>query len=458
MQAFLYVILGGYVILGRTFSYLGVAPLYPAELFMLSAFVFRGRLIAQVVTRHAANADIVFIFSLVFVGVGLLQTFRGIITNGEVVMSLKGMAGHYYVILFFVGMAFAAEKTERGFADMFWTIATGFAIYQLICVFLFPGINLLLPLATTRAVDLNVGGSGNSFIIVGTIALAPVMRRPAWIPVLLLFVTLLGPTPRATTLAVITGIVWIVISTRNPRLLVQIGLGIICIAVFAGVFGPYISFNAGARSGTLSLWWVFGRFIGSVDADLASSILQSMGAYKEAENIYALHGSGTWRLDFWRAILDSLRSETLWLFGHGYGVSLGPIAGHGADIRTPHNFTIYFIGYTGVIGLLSYLLLLLSYFGKFMALPKSPLRTFLSAVMIAAVVQAFFSNNFETPFFAVPFYLVLGLGYGLARFEVGTPIPPTMPTGTENRFPRAYSRPPRATMATYAAHANPDRP
>ena len=413
MLAFSYIIVAGYLILGRPFAYLGMPPLYPAEVYILVACIAEARRLLSLLLGMLRDADIIFLSFVAFLLWGMVETLRAIAAGGDLVLALKGLAPHYYVILFFIGAA-AARNSERDFANKMWVLGVACGAYSIVGGLI--DVDVMLPWVKDREVGLIGASAGVNFCLIAVVALGSLMGRGMVLPLVLLGVAIMGPQPRASMLGAIVGITTAMIEQRNLRMFVYLSVGAVVLVSFSVIAGEAISFSgAGGRSGTMTVSWMLARLVSSVDPDLAFRMLMRMGAYSEAFNVYSLHGTGTWRLLFWRDVINSLNTQWLWLFGHGYGISLGDIANVGNDVRTPHNFVLYFLGYTGVIGLITFVVLLGALFARFMALPRSPIRAFLVAQLLGLMVQAFFSNNFETPYIAVPFYLTMGLAYGVAR-------------------------------------------
>jgi hypothetical protein len=108
-------------------------------------------------------------------------------------------------------------------------------------------------------------------------------------------------------------------------------------------------------------------------------------------------------------------------FGHGYGFDLMELAPEeirqGSDVRTPHSVFFYALGYTGWVGVALFSLLQL-------AIVRLLWRSYRVDGQAAGVVfwvmgmgMAFFQASFETPYKAIPFYLLMGMSIapGLLR-------------------------------------------
>ena len=107
-----------------------------------------------------------------------------------------------------------------------------------------------------------------------------------------------------------------------------------------------------------------------------------------------------------------------WIMGHGYGFSLGAlmvVSGSSEALRTPHNFAIYLLGYTGLVGCALYLCVLLGFAREVINCTDSRSKDAIIAGGLSVLVMALSGNLLETPFGAVPIYLVFGILLGVAR-------------------------------------------
>jgi hypothetical protein len=88
------------------------------------------------------------------------------------------------------------------------------------------------------------------------------------------------------------------------------------------------------------------------------------------------------------------------------------------DCHTPHNFVIYAIYYTGVIGLLVFCCMIMSVFAASYYIPDPSVRLLQMSHVAMMCMVALVGNMFETPIAAGPFYLISGVCLGL---EAGMP-------------------------------------
>jgi hypothetical protein len=118
-----------------------------------------------------------------------------------------------------------------------------------------------------------------------------------------------------------------------------------------------------------------------------------------------------WRTVWWFLIWNSAHSDlTTALIGHGYGYPLGDLAPYlaGQFIRTPHNEFFYALGYTGWFGVIIFFLFqaeFLRLLRKAHKLTGEPLGVPFWAAMMA---YGMFFPLGETPYGAIPFYLIVG--------------------------------------------------
>jgi O-antigen ligase len=83
--------------------------------------------------------------------------------------------------------------------------------------------------------------------------------------------------------------------------------------------------------------------------------------------------------------------------------------GYGHDLRTPHNFAIYLLGYTGLIGCGLYLMVLLAILRDLLRWPSSDAKDAALAAGASVIIMAVSGNLLETPFGAVPTYISIGI-------------------------------------------------
>jgi hypothetical protein len=145
-----------------------------------------------------------------------------------------------------------------------------------------------------------------------------------------------------------------------------------------------------------------GRAVASVDAEKAHEFSTSADAYA---------GTVTWRKSWWSAIWDSVHADTATtLAGHGYGYPLGDLVPYlrNVEIRTPHNVFFYALGYGGWLGVGVFFLFQACLGSALWRTYRTTGQPFGIAMWVMALTSSFLGNVFETPFCAIPIYLVAG--------------------------------------------------
>ncbi len=407
---FAQVLIVGYLAFGRGFAHVGVAPVYPAELFLAAALLFGGGIWLQLYIRQMARGWPLAVMITAFVGWGVFESSRGILAGYSVLESLRGLATHYYMVFFFIGWRLALGTNPRWFLKLLTRASLMTAAAGILTAALShfgPNNSVLALFLTPPAMP--------AYTAVGLLAFAP------YLPMLFyplfggnIAVLLLHPG-RASWLSMLLGGA-LVIRGAGRAVVRRLLIVSVCLLTLLITVGPLLPVAEG-RGGNLSPRWLLARMATLVDSNTAEEIIATGGNASDVAEIRAIAGTKEWRKRFWNATLESLDAENLWLVGHGYGFSLGTLIHE--DVRTPHNFAIYLLGYTGAIGLALYAGFVLALFGAIRGLPKGPFRRFLFGQATVTLVVASFGNGLETPFVAVPFYLVTGLAYGFGRNAAG---------------------------------------
>jgi hypothetical protein len=396
----------GYLAFGRSFAHIGVAPVYPAEVFLAASLLAGGGAWLNLYFAQLARGSAVALMTMAFFAWGLFETCRGLLEGYTALESLRGLATHYYVFLFFVGWQLASVTDAIWFVKMTRRAAAAVGVSGILIAALSHFATREGPLSL-----LLTAPAMPAYMSTAVIAFAPYFG--VWFYPLIggSVAALLLQPGRAAWLSMIAGGI---LAARGVghlvirRLLVS-ALALTLLVVSVGWLLPVTE----GRGGTLSPRWLAARMVTLVSPEAAERMIAENGTAADVKEIRSISGTKAWRMRFWEATLNSLDSTTLWLAGHGYGFSLGTLIHE--DVRTPHNFSVYLLGYTGFIGLALYVGLILAFLAAIWSLRKGPFRSFLMAQLAVTLVVAAFGNGLETPFVAVPFYLVMGLAYGFAR-------------------------------------------
>jgi hypothetical protein len=347
----------------------------------------------------------------VFLLWGAFEAIRGYLNGYALLDDLRGLAAHYYPLFIFVGMG-ASRSFSTLFVLRYFTfvnILTGLS--ALASIWAPPDFGNL-PWASNVPI---IGGPTNaSLTLLSAMALAERVTPKFVIGALLAgFAVLVGA--RSEIIGAVVGVL-LILCTRwrtNKRALLFVGATGLLYAGTA-LMAPYLAPDVGGRAGALTPTRVLARLISMVNKDLAYTIATTSGEdplYLETEA-----GTADWRRMFWNRTIDSLDSQGEWMIGHGYGFSLGTLMPENAlALRTPHNFGVFLLGYTGITGLFLYSLLALAFTVQVARCPPSRTKIAVVAAGVATIIAALSENYLETPFAAIPTYLTLGMLLQQAR-------------------------------------------
>ena len=148
-----------------------------------------------------------------------------------------------------------------------------------------------------------------------------------------------------------------------------------------------------------------------------------------------LDGTRTWRLDWWRTIVDyTVFGEHFWA-GKGFGVNLANDDGFIVDtersLRSPHNSHLTFLARAGVPAFVLWCLLQLFWLREMLRRHResraagqrewSRVFLFLVAYWLAFLVNAAFDVSLEGPMMGIWFWTLFGTGLACARIHQRCP-------------------------------------
>ncbi len=399
-----FILLIGYLAFGRSFAYLGLpqANLFISEIVLASFLLLVprssfGTIIAALATRRLLTGYAIALASVLFLGIW--QLVRGIMIGNSPMAALQNLVFNVYPLYFLVGIYVGRMQPDASAAVIrygAWVVG----IYGVAYLLYLRGLELTAFYADVEAFGQPIGAS------VALLGLLCYQRKlwPVAIPVMLNVVLLLGLQVRAEWLGFAAAIgLWSVLTGRVHKA-VGIAIAGILILALIEVSGLQIT----GRSAQLTLSDTVGRLIAPVMPDVAAEL---------TTRARSAAGTFEWRTKWWGAIWDSVWQD--WyhlLLGNGYGFRLQSLVSYlrdfQEDIRTPHNFMFYALGYGGITMAIAYLGLLasLAHLGfKYFLKEK---QAFPLCLVVMTSVNALASNLFETPFGAVPFFLLTGLALG----------------------------------------------
>lgn len=255
--------------------------------------------------------------------------------------------------------------------------------------------------------------AGTYVAILGLLALEKDLRKVR-VPLFLCAFVLLGLQVRAGWAAFLLGLVtWALIARRFGRLAVGIAAVTLLLAVSV-IFDLKLPANERQNRGEISARNIAGAAIAPFDRELASQFTDQ--ADRQA-------GTTEWRQDWWGAIWRSVHENPIRsVIGHGYGYTISnlvPFVEGRWDLRTPHNFFFYALGYGGWIGVATFAWVIIAICILLWRTYRLTGNPFGLVFVGTALGVASFGDYFETPFGAIPFFLMVGLAAapGVIHFE-----------------------------------------
>jgi hypothetical protein len=410
-------LLVGLSLTGRSFSYLGIPP---AKLFIgdltLAAFIFlRPRQLfdpwINALTKGGALGPLAWIL-LISISYGIFQVIRGILLGFAPIIAVENLVFNVYPLYLFLGLWLGKRRPELllKFVQVF---AVLFCIYAPAYLLFLHTINVKMPGSDGVNVFGQVAGGG--FIILSLLCLDPKPGR--WWPAMAVAAAaLLAVQVRSEWLGMIVAtMIWGVLSKKMTRV-AWIGAGIFAVLAVGALADVNLP-SPGERGGKISSTEIVARGLAAVSPDMARDLTGS-------ENVNFYSGTIKWRKMWWHAIwVNSQENFTNLLIGPGYGFPLKNLVSYlkDPDLRTPHNVFYYALGYTGWIGVSIFFTLQAGCGVLLWRTFKVTGQSWGLAVWASGLTAAFFGNVMETPWGAIPFYLMTGLFVAPHLAAIGSP-------------------------------------
>lgn len=399
-----------YMVFTRGFAYIGLPSL---GVHSVPLFIGEGALAAFLILKpgesfrrwfgamtHPSPLSAVAWAVYFFVAYGLFEAARGIFLDSyPTIVALQNLAFNFYPLFLFLGVWVGLRNKDllpRLVVWLAWVNGTYGVLYILILS--------RLPYSMPGSPDVPVFSppGASTFALMGLLLVTPNLRR-AWLLLSLNAFVLLGLQVRAFWAAFLVALfVWALIKRQWGRL----ALGVFAMALMltvALVFDVRIP-ATGDEKGEISTRNVVGAAIAPFNPELAAQFSDVAPRF---------YGTTEWRRDWWRGIWSSVHERPVtMLIGHGYGFPLSSVVGFlegEEDIRTPHNIFLYALGYGGWLGVAMFAFLI-SALGRLLWRGyRLSGNAFGIVALSIGLTIASFGNYLETPFGAIPFYLLLGL-------------------------------------------------
>ena len=389
--------------MGRSFAYIGISPvkIFIGELTLVCFLLARPREVFERWTKallFPSPLNGLALALLLFVLYGVFEVIRGIAFEYSTLPTIQTFIFNLYPLYIFLGF-WAGTSYPDLLKKIVLRLSWWNGIYSVLYVVILNRNQLTNPFSPSVELFGQPGGSGTS--ILGVLSYSTNLGG-VWVPLFLNAFGLLALQVRAEYLGVLSAMaVWAWLTRNLGRL--AMGVGGLALLLTVGYLIDFSMPAPGGRGGTVSTQSIVGRALAPFDPDLAQEY--SKDAIGQA-------GSVTWRKRWWAAIWENIHaSRETTLIGHGYGFPLSGLVGYIKDetVRTPHNIFYYCLGYGGWCGVLSFFVFQIQIIILLFRAYRRNGQVFGILYWIQTVCMAFFSNIFETPFGAIPFYLLTGM-------------------------------------------------
>jgi hypothetical protein len=394
----------GYLSMTRSFAYLGIPPL---QIFIgeiaLAAFLFCKPRVAlgtwTLSLLRPSPLNELGLAMLVFMLYGIWQFTRGILAGSSIFHTLKYFIFNYYTIYMFFGM-WVGLRVPDFLPKLVRAIAWVNGVYGLIWIVVLRRYDATLLIPGT---DVQVFGEpvGSAIAILGLCCVERDFRK-VWFLLMLNTVVLLTLQWRIEWLALALGMgLWGIMKGRFGRVVAMglAGLTVLGMIDLAGI-------DLAGRNTPVSLDETLARVIAPIDEDLAKEL--SPHAQMAAHTV-------EWREKWWNGIWhSSVSSLMLAAFGHGYGfnmLTLAPPEIRYGDVehRIPHSVFYAALGYTGWVGVVLFGFVQLAIFRLLWRGYRLTRQTIGIVWWVAGMTMCSFEAGFDTPYRAIPLYLMWGM-------------------------------------------------
>lgn len=434
------ILLLGYLSLSRAFAYLGVPPwkVFISEV-VLALFLLAGPKAGDASWLFSAlRLQALREFSMaygVFFSYGILQVLHGILAGNPPLTALRDFAFNYYPIYFFVGLWAGITRP-----DLLPKLLRGFAwfngIYGTLYLLFLDGINWFVPGVADEVAAVPIFGQP-VYSLVALLGILAYEHRPwrSWHLLALNAFVMLGMQLRTEWLAFAIGLITWFLITRQSKRLLQAGAIFATFFVLMYVTDLRLPGPEGRGGGEISVRQLTNRAIAPFRAN-TSDVAAAAGIGAETQE-----ATFVWRTVWWLLIWSAVHSNlTTTICGFGYGYPLGDLAPYlkGEFLRTPHNAFFYALGYTGWIGVA---ILFLFQTAVFRLLWKAYRKTgdpLGIPYWTAMMAYGMFFPLGETPYGAIPFYLLVGWLAAPILSDASVPQH-ALYIAPENFFPQATS-------------------
>jgi hypothetical protein len=391
----------GFAMMGRSFAYIGVpsARLFIGDIVLALWLLLRPGALVGPWFRGLVSTGPLNRFCwiyLVFLQYGIIEALHGFSKGYDRVVIMQELVFNIYPLYVFVGMDIGLKNPDL-LRKLIRIQAWCTGVYGVAYIIVLSRVDIYMP-GTKVPV---FGQTAGAFSILAILCFERALAKFI-VPLCLNAFVMLGMQVRAEWLGFAVGLtIWALLARRFKGLFVSIS-----VLGFLLLIGYATNFEMAAprgRGGKISTRGMVGRAVSVFDQRMAAEL---------TDEAASTAGTITWRTRWWEAIWrSSHRDLNTAIFGHGYGFRIADLVLYleGEEIRTPHNDFYYALGYTGWVGVFLFACFLFTLWRLLWQAFRISGQPVGVVLLGSALSQCFFGNLFETPFGAVPLYLLLGL-------------------------------------------------
>ena len=401
----------GYLSVSRAFAYVGIPiwKVFVGEVVLALSFLwgpkFNGKFWPWVTLKLPVLKSLSVTYALFF-GFGILQVLHGIWEGNPPLVAVRDFAFNYYPIYFFLGLLAGIARPDL-LPRLIRCFAWFNGIYGVLFLLYLNRVSWFIPGVGDETTPIPIFGQPiYSFVaLLGLLAYEKNLWR-IWHLLFLNAFVMLGMQIRTEWLAFGIGVlVWGVITKQGKRLLQA---GVIGAALLGMMYVTDFTLPSpeGRAEGDISVRQLADRGMAVFRADLSDESAAAGGGEADSQE-----ATFVWRTVWWLAIWNSaLEDGHAAVLGHGYGFPLGDLVPYlaGQFIRTPHNEFFFALGYTGWIGVALFFAFEVGILRLLWKVNRTTGEPFGVPYWVAMMAYGMFFPLGESPYGAIPFYLITG--------------------------------------------------
>ena len=401
----------GYLSVSRAFAYVGIPTwkVFIGEVVLALSFLwgpkFNGKFWPWVTLKLPVLKSLSVTYALFF-GFGILQVLHGIWEGNPPLVAVRDFAFNYYPIYFFLGLLAGIARPDL-LPRLIRCFAWFNGIYGVLFLLYLNRVSWFIPGVGDETTPIPIFGQPiYSFVaLLGLMAYEKNLWR-IWHLLFLNAFVMLGMQIRTEWLAFGIGVlVWGVITKQGKRLLQAGAIGAVLLGMMY-VTDFTLPSPEGRAEGDISVRQLADRGMAVFRADLSDESAAAGGGEADSQE-----ATFVWRTVWWLAIWNSaLEDGHAAVLGHGYGFPLGDLVPYlaGQFIRTPHNEFFFALGYTGWIGVALFFAFEVGILRLLWKVNRTTGEPFGVPYWVAMMTYGMFFPLGESPYGAIPFYLITG--------------------------------------------------